>query len=161
MFVDCDFLFTRDIGDIFKNLDHTKAVYVVQHDYVPTNAIKMDGKAQSIYPRKNWSSLMLFNGSNPFVQRLTPDVVNRATPSFLHRFEWVPDELIGALDLEWNFLEGEYMLPAEPPAGIHFTNGGPWFPNWQDVAYADLWREEEALYLQAEQRRSQLMALRL
>lgn len=146
MFVDCDFLFTRDIGALFEGLDGSKAVYVVQHDYLPANAVKMDGKVQSVYPRKNWSSLMLFNGSNSYVQNLTPEVVNNASPSFLHRFDWVPDELIGALDLEWNFLEGEYQPPSAPPAAIHFTNGGPWFADWQDVAYADLWREEEALY---------------
>lgn len=147
MFVDCDFLYTRDIGELFQSLDNDKALYVVQHDYVPANSIKMDGKAQTVYPRKNWSSMMLFNGASPYVQALTPDVVNSASPSFLHRFEWLPDEAIGKVDLEWNFLEGEYAMPTTPPAAIHYTNGGPWFEHWQEVGYADLWRAEEQLYL--------------
>jgi hypothetical protein len=147
LFVDCDFLFTRDIAELFAGLDDEKALYVVQHDYVPANAVKMDGKRQTVYPRKNWSSLMLFNGRSPYVRALTPQVVNHAEPSFLHRFDWVPDELIGALDLRWNFLEGEYPTPAETPAAIHFTNGGPWFANWQSVEFADLWRAEEGRYL--------------
>lgn len=147
LFVDCDVLFTRDIADVLDGLDDAKALYVVQHDYVPANAVKMDGKAQSVYPRKNWSSFMLFNGANEHVRALTPHVVNTAAPSYLHRFEWLPDEtLIGALDLEWNFLEGEYPEPMTPPAAIHFTNGGPWFSHWQDVAFADLWRAEERMY---------------
>lgn len=146
MFVDCDFLFTRDVEELFASLDKDKALYVVQHDYVPANSVKMDGKAQTVYPRKNWSSMMLFNGASPYVRALTPELVNTASPSYLHRFEWVPDDAIGAVDLEWNFLEGEYPLPDTPPAAIHYTNGGPWFENWQAVDYADLWRSEEALY---------------
>ena len=37
----------------------------------------MDGKIQTAYPRKNWSSLILFNCAHPQTQRLTPDLVNR------------------------------------------------------------------------------------
>ena len=37
------------------------ALRVVQHDYRPTAATKMDGAVQTVYPRKNWSSLMLMN----------------------------------------------------------------------------------------------------
>ena len=147
LFVDCDVLFTRDIAELVATLDDSKALYVVQHDYVPVSPLKMDGKAQSIYPRKNWSSFMLFNGADPHVRALTPAVVNGAPPSDLHRFAWLPDDtLIGALDPGWNFLEGEYPVPATPPAAIHFTNGGPWFPHRQDVAFADLWRAEARLY---------------
>ena len=150
LFVDCDVLFTRDLNDLFDGLDDRRAVYVVKHDYVPANGSKMDGRAQTSYPRKNWSSVMLFNGSNPHVRALTPQVVNAASPSHLHRFGWLPHEdLIGSLDLSWNFLEGEYPKPAETPAAIHFTNGGPWFSNWRDVDYADLWLAEEAMYLRS------------
>ena len=45
-----------------------KAVYCVQHDYHPKETIKMDGAAQISYPRKNWSSLMLFNCDPPSVE---------------------------------------------------------------------------------------------
>jgi lipopolysaccharide biosynthesis glycosyltransferase len=141
LFVDCDFLFTADLCALFDALDPSKAVYVVQHDYVPANAVKMDGKGQTVYPRKNWSSFLIFNGRHPAVKALTPDVVNQATPAYLHRFGWIEnDEDIGALDLRWNFLVGEYEKPETTPSAIHYTNGGPWFPQWTDVDYGDLWQ---------------------
>lgn len=147
IFSDCDFLYTTDVRRVLKGLNPEKAVYVVQHEYQPAQSIKMDGKKQTVYPRKNWSSFMVINCAHPDVRALTPDVVNTASPAFLHRFEWVRDDAhIGALELDWNFLEGEYPAPASTPRVVHFTNGGPWFNEWQNVDYADLWRQEEALY---------------
>jgi lipopolysaccharide biosynthesis glycosyltransferase len=149
-FCDCDFLFTTDIRNVFDGLDPTKAIYCVQHDYVPVHSVKMDGKAQAAYPRKNWSSFMLFNCDHPDVRALTPALVNSATPAFLHRFEWIRnDAAIGALDLDWNFLESEYPKPQATPRVIHYTNGGPWFEQWQHCDYADLWLHERDLYLAA------------
>ena len=148
IFVDCDFLFTTDVRRVVAGASRDKAIHVVQHDYTPANGIKMDGKAQTVYPRKNWSSFILFNGAHPDVKALTPQVVNTAAPATLHRFQWVSDDsLIGALPLEWNFLEGEYPAPAQVPSAIHFTNGGPWFDNWQTVDFADLWCAERDRYL--------------
>jgi hypothetical protein len=110
----------------------------------------MDGKRQAIYPRKNWSSMMLFNCAHPDVQALTPDVVNTASPAYLHRFEWIRDDnAIGALDRDWNFLEGEYPKPDHVPQVIHYTNGGPWFDEWQNCDYADLWLEERDRYFRS------------
>lgn len=153
LFVDCDFLFTGDLARLFDSLDPSKAVYVVKHDYSPVNALKMDGKSQSAYPRKNWSSFMIFNGRHPAVKALTPQVVNTATPAHLHRFGWIQDdEMIGELDLKWNFLVGEYARPASLPHAIHYTNGGPWFPEWVDVDFGDLWTRERDLVLAAESR---------
>ncbi len=85
----------------------------------------------------------------PTLRSLTPAVVNSASPAFLHRFEWIKnEESIGALDPDWNFLEGEYPKPAITPRVIHYTNGGPWFEEWQDCDYADLWLKERDLYLE-------------
>lgn len=148
IFVDCDFLFTRDVARVLDHASRDKAVYVVQHDYTPANMVKMDGKQQAIYPRKNWSSFILFNNAHSEVKALTPEIVNTAAPAFLHRFQWLSDDsLIGELPLAWNFLEGEYPKPEETPAAIHYTNGGPWFENWQNVDYADLWIAERDRYL--------------
>lgn len=149
VFVDCDVVFTRPIDELVAGLSKDKALYVVQHDYQPAHAIKMDGKTQATYPRKNWSSLMVFNGAHPAVKALTPAVVNSAAPSYLHRFGWATDEDIGQLDLGWNFLADEYPTPNETPAAIHYTNGGPWFEQWTDVPFADVWREERDRYLKS------------
>lgn len=146
IFVDCDFLFTTDVRRVLDSVDRSKAVYVVKHDYTPANSIKMDGQTQTVYPRKNWSSFMLFNNSHPATRALTPDLINRESPAYLHRFGWVPDALIGELSLTWNFLEGEYPAPDCAPHAIHYTNGGPWFSNWQDVDFASLWIGERKLY---------------
>jgi len=142
VFCDCDFLWFADIADLFAQAQDRYAVMVVQHDYQPKEAVKMDGKPQAIYPRKNWSSFMIFNCDHPDVRRLTPAVINSESPAYLHRFEWVGDDAIGNLDLDWNFLEGEYPMPRTTPRVIHYTNGGPWFEQWQNVDYGDLWRRE-------------------
>ncbi|WP_206367681.1 hypothetical protein [Sphingomonas piscis] len=150
VFCDCDFLFTTDVREVLNGLDDSKALYCVQHDYSPAHDVKMDGKKQTSYPRKNWSSFMVLNCSHPDVKALTPDVVNSANPAFLHRFEWIKDQNdIGALPLDWNFLEGEYPKLERTPRVIHYTNGGPWFDQWQNCDYADLWLQERALYLAA------------
>jgi len=148
IFCDCDFLFTVDIHGVIEGLDPAKALYVVKHDYTPAHQIKMDGKRQTSYPRKNWSSFMIFNRRHPDVKALTPEVVNDASPAYLHRFEWISDDnAIGALDVDWNFLEGEYPKPDTTPRVIHYTNGGPWFEQWLNVDYADLWIKERDMYL--------------
>ena len=150
IFCDCDFLFTTNVQTVLEGLDSSKALYCVQHDYTPHFRVKMDGKKQAVYPRKNWSSFMIFNCDHPDVRALTPAIVNSVSPAYLHRFEWVKNEAaIGALDLDWNFLEGEYPMPQETPRAIHFTNGGPWFEEWQNCDYADLWLHERNLYLRS------------
>ena len=150
VFCDCDFLFNTDIRRVFEGLDPSKALYCVQHAYTPAYRLKMDGKPQAIYPRKNWSSFMVLNCDHPDVKALTPDVINQATASYLHRFEWVGDNsAIGALDRDWNFLAGEYPCPDHIPNAIHYTNGGPWFDEWKACDFADLWSRERDLYLQS------------
>jgi hypothetical protein len=147
LFCDCDFLWLGDIAGLGEFMKVPKAVYCVQHDYTPKETTKMDGAVQTSYPRKNWSSLMLFNCDHPAVRGLTPEVVNRETGAYLHRMQWVADEDIGSLPIEWNWLEGWNEKPEKgTPKAVHFTRGGPWFENWQNVDYGDLWRaEREAL----------------
>jgi len=146
LFIDCDFLFTKDVAELFAFADDKYALMCVKHDYVPKNTIKMDGQKQVAYPRKNWSSCILWNSGHPINKLLTPEGVSSWSGAYLHRFQFMSDHLIGEMPLEWNWLEGEYdkeefeEYHQAPPAAIHFTNGGPWFENWQDVDYADLWR---------------------
>src|SRR2546428_1323131 len=108
VFMDRDMLCRTDIAslaaEIEKNTD--KAVLVCKHDYVPKTERKFLNQVQTKYPRKNWSSLMLFN--NERCTALTPAYINSASGLELHRFGWIDDRLIGALPLEWNWLVGEY-----------------------------------------------------
>ena len=143
LFCDCDFLFLDDIAKLTGYLDPSKAVLCVKHDYTPKATVKMDGKVQTNYPRKNWSSFMLFNCDHPSVKTLTPEVINSQTGAYLHRMQWAADDEIGALPERWNWLEGWNEKPATgTPAAVHLTNGGPWFKDWQNVDYGDLWRAE-------------------
>ena len=145
LFCDCDFLFRGDIAAITDYMDGTKAVLCVPHEYRPTEAVKMDGKAQHQYPRKNWSSFVLFNCDHPQVKALTPDVVNSETGMYLHRFQWLTDNNIGALPVAFNYLEGWHTKDDCPnPIAVHFTRGGPWFNEWQNVEYAAEWNAAAA-----------------
>jgi len=148
VFCDCDFLFFDDVEKILNNIDESKALYCVQHDYAPKEKHKMDGQKQTIYPRKNWSSFILFNCSHPSNKRLNIDLVNSETGSFLHQFKWLKDSEIGSLDERWNWLEGwTSKHNNKKPFAVHYTRGGPWFEEWQDVEFANEWIEERDDYL--------------
>lgn len=141
LFCDCDFLFFGDVADLLKYRDPSKAVACVHHDYTPKEGIKMDGKVQTTYPRKNWSSFMLFNCQHPSTRQLTPELINRESGAYLHRMQWAKDEEIGEIPISWNWLEGWNEKPEHgQPDAVHFTSGGPWFKDWQDVDYATEWK---------------------
>lgn len=146
VFCDCDFLFLVPIEELLQCVDTTKAVSVVQHpNYVPRTQKKMNGIEQKPMHRKNWASLMVFNNSHPTLQKLTPDFINNVHPGgMLHRFEWIDDQHIGQLPLDWNCLDDYYLL-ANPKA-IHYTDGGPWFNNYQNTMYSHLWKNEYTQY---------------
>lgn len=135
VFMDCDMLMRADIAELLADVPERADVSVCQHDYTPSTATKFDGAIQTPYPRKNWSSLMVFD--NAACRKLTPYYVNRASAADLHRLAWAKD--IGALPLTWNHLVGEY--PDDPNAKCwHWTIGGPWFPDYANTAHADEWR---------------------
>ncbi|MDC6447987.1 glycosyltransferase [Alphaproteobacteria bacterium] len=150
IFCDCDFIFLDDISKILDNLDKSKAVYCVQHDYTPKEKHKMDGQIQTIYPRKNWSSFILFNCDHPSNKKLTVDLVNSESGSYLHQFKWLKDNEIGSLDERWNWLEGwTSNHNNQNPYAVHYTRGGPWFEEWQDVEFAKEWIQERDNYLKS------------
>ena len=148
VFCDCDFLWLGDVQELIRQADDRYAVMLVKHDYRPQNTIKMDGKKQEYYPRKNWSSMVLFNCGHPKNQWLTPYHINNATGQELHRFSWLDDSDIGELKPEWNWLVGWYHQPWDGvPKALHYTEGGPWFENYRDCEYADVWKEYESALL--------------
>jgi lipopolysaccharide biosynthesis glycosyltransferase len=143
LFMDCDMILTTDIKELFDQADPKYAVMCVQHDYTPKEGTKMDGQKQTIYPRKNWSSVMLFNCAHPSNAALTMDFVNNPeiNGAYLHRFSWLKDEEIGELDHTWNYLVGVYD-DIDKPNLIHYTEGGPWFENYRDCEFNELWKQE-------------------
>lgn len=150
IFLDGDVLIRADIAELLEEAREDKAVWVVQHDYAPRGRTKFLGRMQSAYPRKNWSSVMVFDCAR--CRGLTPDYVERASGLELHQFRWLADEEIGALAPEWNHLVGEYA--PNPEARIaHFTLGAPCFPEHADCEFAEEWRKELAALVQYEQRK--------
>ena len=143
VFMDCDMILTTDIKELFDQADDKYAVMCVQHDYTPKEGMKMDGQKQTVYPRKNWSSVVLFNCAHPSNARLTQDMVNdpELNGAYFHRFSWLKDEEIGELDHTWNYLVGVYD-DIETPKLIHYTEGGPWFENYRNGEFSLRWKEE-------------------
>ncbi|XP_042499896.1 protein CDI isoform X1 [Macadamia integrifolia] len=150
MFVDCDFLYTTDFKELIELIDDSYAIMCVQHDYTPKESTKMDGAVQTVYPRKNWSSMVLYNCGHPKNKILTPKLVNSETGAFLHRFMWLEDHEIGSIPFVWNFLVGHNKVnendPSTFPKALHYTTGGPWFEDWKNCEFADLWVNEFEAY---------------
>lgn len=146
LFMDADMIFLSDIENLFSFCDDKFAAMCVKHNHIPTEKIKMDGREQLKYFRKNWSSFVLWNCSHPANRGLTKERVNFMKGSDLHSFSWLTDNLIGALPFSYNYISG--VSPKMPPESggrpdvIHFTDGGPWFSECQDVPYAGMWVDE-------------------
>jgi lipopolysaccharide biosynthesis glycosyltransferase len=141
LFMDCDMVVLSDINEILKHAKDKYAVMVVKHNHQPKNKIKMDDRQQYAYRRKNWSSFILFNCAHPANKRLTKHYVNSAKGADLHAFSWLEDKDIGELSFDYNWINGSSPAISSPKV-IHYTDGGPWFENCKDVAFADKWIEE-------------------
>ena len=143
VFMDCDMILTTDIKELFDQADDKYAVMCVKHDYKVKEEFKMDGQKQTVYPRKNWSSMVLWNCGHPSNKVVTQDQVNslELNGAYFHRFSWLKDEEIGELDHTWNYLVGVYD-DIETPKLIHYTEGGPWFENYRNCEFNHLWKAE-------------------
>ena len=143
LFIDgSDMLLREDIGDLWCLRDGSKAIQVVKQDYAPRSPRKYIGTRMesdnSAYPRKNWSSVMLINCSHPLHRALTPQFVAACSGSHLHRFAWLPDELVGELPSKWNVLVGELGETGEC-AIAHFTLGIPAMPHYHSCLHSGEW----------------------
>ena len=149
MFCDSDFLWFCDVEEVFKKYaNNNLAVCCVKHNYTNCHGkTKMDGRPQEYYPRKNWSSLMLFNCSHPSVKNLTLENVSTQTPAWLHRMKWAKDEEIGEIDKSYNYLVGYYN--DNNIKALHYTDGGPWHPGYENVEHGEKWLE----YINEEERK--------
>ena len=149
LFMDCDMLPLVDINALFDQVDNTYAIMCAQHDYIPNLKVKMGNKTQEYYPRKNWSSLILFNCSHPSNKKLSKNLINdtRYQGKFFHRFGWLKDKEIGKISHEFNWLVNWYKEPQDgTPKILHFTEGGPWLKGFENEEYSKVWLKEFNLY---------------
>lgn len=138
IFADGDMLMRSDIRDLWMLRDVSKAVQVVPHMYQTRHPVKYLGAPNENYPRKNWSSLILWNCEHPANTALSPQLVQAQDGKFLHRFGWLKNSEIGHLSKGWNWLVEEYDF--NPFAQlVHFTLGAPCFEEFQKCDYADEW----------------------
>jgi len=138
LFVDGDMICQSDIKELFDLRDDSKAVMVVKHNYETKQEKKYLGNINENYPRKNWSSVILWNCNHSKHKILTPTFVSEQTGKFLHRFSWLEDKDIGELPLEWNWLAIEYEDNTKAKI-IHYTLGTPCFSDYKNTAMAEIW----------------------
>jgi hypothetical protein len=143
IFLDGDMVVKDDIVKLWRMRDPFAAAQVVKHQYQTRHPIKYLGGVNEDYPRKNWSSVILWNCGHYRNRRLYPDFVAQQGGDYLHQFKWLDDQFIGDLPHEWNWLVGEYE-PSSEAKLLHYTVGGPYFEDYADCDHADDWREEHA-----------------
>ena len=147
-FVDgSDMLALDDIQGLFDLSRPSFAVQVVKHTYKTRHPRKYIGTEMESenhdYPRKNWSSVILFDCGAEENRCLTPEYIASKSGSFLHRFAWLQDGDIGELPPEWNVLIDEMgSVPNELPYVklAHFTLGIPAIEHYSKSSMASIWK---------------------
>jgi len=140
IFADGDMICREDIAALWSLRDESKAVMCVKHDYKTKAQDKYLGNKNQDYPRKNWSSLVLWNCKHPHNMILKPDFVMKQSGAYLHRFTWLTDDLIGEIPREWNWLTTEYEDNYEAKL-LHYTLGTPCFRDYSKCDMANEWHE--------------------
>ena len=144
--MDNDVILLDDIAKLWALRDDKYSVMCVKHEHTPSEKKKFMGAVQTSYEKKNWSSVILFN--NAKCKALTLDYVNNASGLELHQFKWLGDDnLIGGLPLEWNYLADyteEHERVVKEPKLVHYTIGGPFYPDFKDTEYSTEWFAEYA-----------------
>jgi len=144
IFIDGDMIVRGDIAELWNMQNPYNDVLVVKHDYKTKMPVKYLGAKNEDYPRKNWSSVILWNCNSFPNRKLTPEFIQRATGSELHRFTWLDDERIGELPPEWNWLPDEYGINKDAKL-LHYTLGAPCFREFADTPQGDEWHRERIL----------------
>jgi len=140
IFADGDMVCKDNIYELWKLRDPTKAVQVIKHNYKTVAKRKYLGNKNENYPRKNWSSLVLWNCEHHANKILTPFFIKQKTGSYLHRFSWLEDAEIGELPIEWNWLAIEYADNKNAKI-IHYTLGTPCFSEYSNKSMSEYWHE--------------------
>lgn len=142
LFMDGDVLVRGDVAELFDGLDPRFAVYCVKHDYAQAEGVKMDAQLQTVYARKNWSSILAWNCDHVANRALTLEMVNSVPGRELHAFSWLTDDLIGELHPKWNHLVG-VSPPTDEVAIAHFTLGTPDMEGYENQPFSEEWRAEQ------------------
>ena len=138
IYLDGDMVCQEDISLLWSLRDSSKAIQVVKHDYKTKSNKKYLNNINIDYPKKNWSSVIIWNCAHPKNKLLTPELISSSEGKFLHRFMWLDEEDIGELPVEWNWLAIEY--PPNPNAKlIHYTLGTPCFSEYSQTEMSDAW----------------------
>lgn len=141
LFADGDMVVTDDIASLWVQRKPDYAAMVVKHDYRTKHSRKYVGTDMEAdnkdYPRKNWSSVVLWNCGHPANRILTPEFVSQSPGSLLHRFGWLKDDLIGELPAEWNVLVQEQEISGA--SLLHYTLGVPAMKHYQFCDGAENW----------------------
>tara|TARA_B110000046_G_scaffold164312_1_gene179826 strand:- start:90 stop:581 length:492 start_codon:yes stop_codon:yes gene_type:complete len=140
IYADGDMICLEDIKKLWDLRDKKYAVQVVKHDYKTKIAQKYWGNKNEDYPRKNWSSLILWNCEHQSHKILTPEFIQNQTGAFLHRFSWIDDKYIGAIEKEWNWLAMEYEEKKDINL-IHYTIGTPCFEEYETKSLSSYWKK--------------------
>lgn len=135
LFIDNDFVFKCNPSEMEKYLKN-KPVAVVKHKLDNVHNNKMGGVENKSYPKKCWSSLMLFNNSK--LKHLTKEYLDNASPADLHQFAWVDEKDISEIPRSYNHLVGYYKKHNKIKA-IHYTQGGPWFKEYKNSELSEEW----------------------
>ncbi len=151
IYIDGDMLVREDIAQLWSLRDMGKAVMVVKHAYETKMKIKYLGAKNENYPRKNWSSVILWNCAHPANRQLTPGLVSGASGAQLHRFSWLEDDLIGELPAAWNWLPDEFG-ESQCAKLLHWTLGAPSFDEFANTPMAEEWHRERTIATHCRQR---------
>ena len=151
IFIDGDMIVRGDIVELWNLREVDKDVMVVKHEYQTRMPVKYLGAKNENYPRKNWSSVILWNCNSFPNRQLTPEFVQKSSGSFLHRFSWLDDDRIGELPPEWNWLPDEYGANTEAKL-LHYTLGTPCFQEFADTPQGNEWHRERILTEYCQQR---------
>lgn len=137
LFCDGDVMFRADVAEMFAQADDSYAAMVVPHSvYEPPE--KRFGDPNEPHARKNWSSVVLWNGAHRLNRGLKEQVANAVVVD--DHFRDLQDAgALGYLSSEWNHLVG--IHPHNPAAKLaHFTLGTPDLPGYEAQPFADEWR---------------------
>lgn len=144
IFIDGDMIVRSDIVELYESLEIGMDVAVVKHDYQTRMTEKYLGSKNENYPRKNWSSVIVWDCQTYPNKQLTPEFVQKQPGSFLHRFSWIDDDRIQSLDPVWNWLPDEFG-PNPDAKLLHYTLGTPCFHEFAATPQAEEWHRERML----------------